>query len=106
MWGAARRSARSQTAPTTTRAWPGRGPNLSREGWLRLPHSNKSIYFTFLIPSLARCPNLGRPGSGLESFPKTIWLREVPRPLAHGTVGTVLLWAHAAGTPWTATATP
>ena len=40
MWGAARRSARSQTAPTTTRAWPGRGPKVSREGWLRLPHSN------------------------------------------------------------------
>ena len=40
MWGAAVRGARSQTAPTTTRAWPGRGPKVSREGMLRLPHSN------------------------------------------------------------------
>ena len=26
--------------PLQTRAWPGRGPKVSREGWLRLPHSN------------------------------------------------------------------
>ena len=41
MWGAAVHGARPQTAPTTTRAWPGRGPKVSREGMLRLPHSNK-----------------------------------------------------------------